>query len=352
VALQALDDYLKNAVIAIVVVALMVNARTLRHVLWALLAAGILMATLNLHQAITGNFDNNYWGFALGSYAGIVGDATGYRIAGPVGDPNFFALVLLIIVPIAIDRLMVERNLPLRLLAGLAAAVCLLAIVFTFSRGAVVALAILGLYTVLRYRRYMVGWLLGAVAALLLLQYAVPERYTARLETLLSLLPGSPQNPLTEPAFQGRASEMQAAWYMARSSPVLGVGLGNSPYRYVEYSILSAIPGRAEPRAMHSLYLEIAAETGMLGLAAFGAVLWFAFRGLQRARRQLIDGGRRDVVSMLDAVQASMVGFLAGALFLHGAYPRYFWFLVAIAFAIPNLARNELAACQERMGRG
>lgn len=347
VALEALDDYLKNATIAIVVVALMVNARTLRHVLWALLAAGAMMATLNVHQFLTNSFDNAYGGFAQASLAGIVGEATGYRIAGPVGDPNFFALVLLILVPISLDRLVSERRLLLRLLALVALATCLLAITFTFSRGAFVALSILGLYAVLRYRRFVVGWLLGAVVALVLLQYAVPEKYTARIETLLDFLPGSQQNPLAEPAFHGRATEMRAAWYMFRSSPVLGVGLGNSPYRYVEYSIRSGMPGVAGPRAMHSLYLEVAAESGMLGLAALAAVLWFAFRGLQRARVQLVAGGRPDVVSMLDAIQASLVAYLAGALFLHGAYPRYFWFVVAVALAIPNLARHELANREE-----
>jgi putative inorganic carbon (HCO3(-)) transporter len=352
VSFEALDDYLKNATIAIVVVALLINARTLRYVLWALLAAGTFMATLNVYQFLTNTFDNAYGGFAQASFAGIVGEATGYRIAGPVGDPNFFALVLLILVPISLDRLVSERRLPLRLLAALALGSCLLAIIFTFSRGAFVALSLLGLYAVLRYRRFVVGWLLGIVLAVLLLQYAVPEKYTARLETLLDFLPGSQRNPLSEPAFYGRATEMRAAWYMFQSSPVWGVGLGNSPYRYVEYSIRSGMPGVAGPRAMHSLYLEVAAESGMLGLAAFTAVLWFAFRGMQRARTQLVAAGRSDVVSMLDAVQAGLIAYLAGALFLHGAYPRYFWFMVAVALAIPNLARHELGELANRSRRG
>jgi hypothetical protein len=96
-----------------------------------MLAAGIFMGTLSTFQYLTDTFTNNYGGFAQVLYAGIVGQAESYRIAGSVGDPNFFGQVLVMLVPLGFDRMLNERSLVLRLLGLWGVMVCLLAMLFT-----------------------------------------------------------------------------------------------------------------------------------------------------------------------------------------------------------------------------
>ncbi|MBI5828030.1 MAG: hypothetical protein HZB20_00465, partial [Chloroflexi bacterium] len=100
---------------------------------------------------------------------------------------------------------------------------------------------------------------------------------------------------------------------------------------------------RVEPREAHNLYLEVAAETGLLGLSMFGILLWVMFTGILRARNLLVAAKLTRYLDMISAYTFSLVGYLTASLFIHAAYPRYLWLLVGIALAIPRVAQHELA---------
>jgi O-antigen ligase len=71
-----------------------------------------------------------------------------------------------------------------------------------------------------------------------------------------------------------RVAHWQAAWEMWRDSPWLGVGIGNYEPAYAAYALpmWPVALGHA-----HNYYLNIAAEAGVLGLAAY-LLLWGAAR--------------------------------------------------------------------------
>jgi len=76
-----------------------------------------------------------------------------------------------------------------------------------------------------------------------------------------------------------RMAHWQAAWGMFNDRPWLGVGIGNYEPVYPAY----ALPGWGEPLGhAHNYYLNIAAEAGLVGLAAYlllwGAAFWEAWR--------------------------------------------------------------------------
>jgi len=345
-AFTAISDYVKDVTIALVIVTLVYRGSSLRRAVWAALAAGILVGTLSVYQFLTGTFNNIYGGFAQVTYQSIMGDDFGYRIAGPVGDPNPFAFTMLMLVPLALDRLLHERKIWLQLLAGWALVVCTAIVIVTYSRGAFVALLVVAAFIVLRHHRNfkVILAILLIVAALLPF---LPEKYLTRMGTLLSFLPGSTSNPMAEPSFFGRTSEMTAAWLMFVDHPLLGVGLGNSPKLYFEYAVKTGLTTVSRERGMHSLYLEIAAETGLAGLIAFGAILLAIFLGIRRARSDLLAAGRMDLVHIVNGVEGAMVAFAVCSVVIHGTYPRYFWTLAGIAFSLVNVARYELSVKED-----
>jgi putative inorganic carbon (HCO3(-)) transporter len=76
-----------------------------------------------------------------------------------------------------------------------------------------------------------------------------------------------------------RMAHWQAAWGMFNDRPWLGVGIGNYEPVYPAYSL----PGWTEPLGhAHNYYLNIAAEAGLIGLAAYfvlwGAAFWQAWK--------------------------------------------------------------------------
>jgi O-antigen ligase len=339
----ALSDYAKDMIVAMSVIMLLQRAKTLRRVIWVLLAAGILMATLSIYQQFTGTFDEIYWGLARSSASEIGADAE-RRVSGPIGDPNFYAQILIVLVPLALDRLWSEPNRWLRLCAAWALSVASLTILFTYSRGGFLALIIALTLMWARRRPNLLTLLITVAAAVVLMQFA-PDNYVERIKTIPeSLMVFSGDTYTTDDSIRGRTSENRAAWMMFMDHPLTGVGLNNYPVLYQNYSRLIGMDPRSTMRAPHSFYLEIASQTGLLGLAAFGLVLWTVFGGLEQARKKFIAVGLPDYASMATAFSVGLTGYLTTAIFLHSAYPRFWWLLVGIAFSIAIVAKRELAA--------
>lgn len=333
----ALVEYAKNAVLLIIVVMALRHQPALRYVIWALLAAGIFMGTLTIYQQLTGTFENDYGGFARTEIKNIISNVNDYRAAGPVGSSNYYALILVPLAPVALDRVWHEKRAGLRLLALYALTVCVLSIIFTFSRGGFVALSLVLLYLLARHA-FRPRNVILALIALVMVLYFVPANYTERLATTLDLLPGSGVDARNEVSFRGRTSEVMVAWHIFLDHPIGGVGLNNYKYYYQEYAQPLGWDNRREERSAHNLYLEIAAETGLLGLTTFGAILMAAFWGMRQTRTSLIQTGQYDAANMVGALAIGLGGFLIGSLFLHGAYARFFWLLTGVALAIPQIA--------------
>jgi O-antigen ligase len=343
-AMIAIEDYAKDAFIVILVLVSLRRASMLRHVIWTLLAAGLLMGGLSLYQQLTGNFAHNILGLAEANRQQIVGQINSFRIAGPVGDPNFFAQIMLVLVPLALDRLWHEKKTTLRALAGLVLVVSLLTIVFTFSRGAFIGLLAVFVAIIIYYRPRPTAIILAMLLVIPLLSL-VPRSYIQRLETIANVLPWSKEIP-SELALRGRLSEVTVGWLMFQDYPLAGVGVNNYPTHYLDYSSSVGLDPRLEARPAHSLYLQVAAETGILGILLFGSILWLTFRGLLRAPAAFRQLGLDDSAEITHALTIGLMGYLVAATFLHAAYPRYMWLLLGIALAIPNIIRNERRARQ------
>ena len=337
---KALIDFAKDALIVLTIVMILYRGITLRRVVWALLAAGIFLGTITAFQALTGSYDNSFLGFAQSDALPAIGE-TGRRVAGPL-SANYFALVLVALVPLALDRFWHEESWRLKVLAAWALVVSVISIAFTFSRGGFLALIVV-LAIMIIYKRPKPSHLLlvtfGAVAILIL----SPSQFASRIATLGDVLPFiNNQEVEVESSFRGRLSEVTVAWQMFSDHPIAGVGYNNFNNHYLEYSEHLGLDQRREDRSAHNLYLEIAAETGVIGLVGFLILLGFAFAGLLDAYRKFSRHGLADYKYLTFAFMVALIGYLTGSLFLHLAFARYLWLLLGIAFAIVNVAHFEV----------
>jgi putative inorganic carbon (hco3(-)) transporter len=338
-------ELFKSGLIALMIAISLQRGQTLRQVIWILLIAGIFLGTLSVYQFLRGTYTSDYGGFAQAKIENIVGGTNDYRVGGPVGDPNFYAQMLLVLVPLALDRLWNERKRFLRLIALWALAVCSFTILLTYSRGGFITLVLIVITMVATFRRNQLSNLLLLMMLGLLLINVVPSGFAERMSTLTQVIPSVAQGSVPRDySIRGRTSEMLVAWQMFSDHPLLGVGLGNYRVRYQEYSRRLGVDVRSETRQAHSLYLEIAAETGMLGIFSFGALLYTIFTGIRRASKNLTYTGLASLAKMVTAYAVGFGGYLMAAAFIHMSYPRNFWLLVGIALAIPRLSEIEIAA--------
>jgi O-antigen ligase len=340
----AINDFWRDGLIAVIIVILMRNASSLRHVVWALIGVGIFLGSISVYQYVTSSFSNAYWGFGVAGLQNISGTTSGYRIAGPIGDPNYFAQIMLVLIPISFIRFRDEKNLLLKSIALYSTAVCMLTVVFTFSRGGFVALVVMIAAILFLYPPKPNQLVITVLVGLALLRF-VPPSYFDRLLTLPGLLTGNQQQAVRgEVSFRGRASELTAAWMMFADHPLLGVGALNYPLYYQQYSRRIGLDPRTEARQAHSLYLEVAAELGLAGIAIFSIILWNVYFSLSNSWKRLKQAAENEYAHFVLSIFIGVIGYFSAAFFIHGAYPRYMWLLIGISLAIPQVVDNILAS--------
>ncbi|HEX6885083.1 MAG TPA: O-antigen ligase family protein [Planctomycetota bacterium] len=319
---------------------------TLRAVLCALVAAGVLMSAVPILQQATGTFERDFGGLGQVDGPGFrttdedgAGAARQARLAGTVGETNRYAQVLLVLVPLGLALLLGARTPGARALAGGATAVITLGFLLAFSRGGAVGLVCLGLAMVaLRWitpRRALL-----MLAGLGLLALCVPQ-YGRRLATLGESLQVLDREAgrTADGAVRRRATEVLAALRVFVDHPWVGVGPGLFKQYSEEYGNRDALRRIEGGRRAHSLFPEIAAETGALGLAAFLAALTATLAQLLRARRALLARAPgHPFADLLTACFLALVAYLTTGLFLHLAYMRYFWLLLALGGAAAAMA--------------
>jgi O-antigen ligase len=323
------------------------SAQVLRSVIWVLLIVGALLGALSLYQQLTETYGNAYFGFAQTEASATGVTETGLaRLAGPIGEKNRYAQVMLMLVPLGIMMVGAERNRWLKIAALASAGLAAIATALTFSRGAALAAGIILLVMVaMRYVR--VTHLLAAAGLIALVLIAVPqygERVTS-VTGLLSLITEDTPTSAADNSLLSRATENLTALSVWADHPLVGVGPGEFPAYYREYADEIGLSIRAQDREAHNLYLGIAAETGSLGLLTFlgaaGVTMW----QLARVRRTAMKV-RPDLAAMATGFLLALVGYLASGLFLHLSYARYYWLILALAGAAAVIVGRATAASE------
>jgi O-antigen ligase len=136
---------------------------------------------------------------------------------------------------------------------------------------------------------------------------------------------------------------MGAAALVFLDHPVIGVGPGLFRYYYEEYAELVGLRVQAQERSAHDLYLQVAAEHGLLGLVCLLIILFITMRGLARVRKRW-EKTKPELANMATAYLLSIVTYLTTGIFLHFAFIRYFWLIMALAASVIYLADQHARA--------
>jgi len=375
---QITDFLLEGMAIYFLVVNVVREYTTLRRATWALLLAGSFMGGLSVFQHITHTETSNYGGLAMlgaeldfnpigrqatKSWAdaenlhpqGATSSASGvqFRSAGPIGEPNRYAQVLVVLLPLAALRFRKERSRALRWLALVCAALIFGGMVLTFSRGVMfTAVIIFGLLAYFRFIRplHVVVAALGFSLLVLAIDPHAALRFASLggVKTLLANTPTSYKEPtegqtgVPDTSVVRRYVLNVATWHVFLDYPILGVGPGHfSSYYSIAYCNRVGLIEQLKTYRGHNLYLETLAETGILGLASFLTIILATMHGLWKVWKRLQYEGSEFADTAI-AFFLCLVAYLISAIFAHLSYQRYFWLLMALCSAtIHILGRVE-----------
>jgi probable O-glycosylation ligase (exosortase A-associated) len=178
--------------------------------------------------------------------------------------------------------------------------VILHAVVSSYSRGAMVScLAVAPLYLVYTRRRRVLLVVYAAVAVMLpvLAGPQIRDRFLTA------------QQADADASFNSRLDSWAAAVKIANEYPVFGAGVRNSNL------ISRAYGADREGRTIHSTYLQIAADSGWVGMALYVGTLAAAVVALWRARLRLwkrADDESARTAALLGGVECSLLTFAVG----------------------------------------
>lgn len=315
---------LLGALLALAIIQVCRDRRDLLIVAGGILAGVVIASALALAGA--GDTPDGFW---------IEGERIG-RVQGPFQHPNHLGGYLAIALPLAGAAVIAHSALrPLRLL-GLAALVLgLPALYLTYSRGAIVAAAVvLIVWLAVRMRTS------GVVLAVLLLVLAagvMPVGLRDRFDLA---------NERSDIAL--RSDLWGAAVEIAAERPALGVGPGNFEGAYERLSIVPTYASQRRlldgerlvvPRHAHQHLLTQLAETGVAGVLSLVllvlACLGSALHGLSSSQA----GGR----AFSAAAGLGVVAFLVEGLF-DNAHPETIVLVLALAAVCARFAGVPVAA--------
>src|SRR5690606_29360355 len=333
------------------------NPQRLRQVVWTLILAGGFIGGLSVYQGVTGDYENDFSGLAQVSNAQInagpesfLGDQrTVTRLAGPIGEKNRYAQIMVVLVPLAISRIIAEKSRALRVLAALCGIAILGGTFLTFSRGAGIALVVMFVAMLILRTIPFRYWLALAVGVPLLMLVFAPD-YFERISTLgeVSGL-ASGDTSSADTSLLGRATENLGTILIFLDRPILGVGPGQT-IRYLRAAGNEiGLRRLTEDRRAHNMYLEELADTGILGFSAFIGIPMVTMIGLWRQSRYW-KTRNSEYFHTLAGFLLAILAYMTTATFLHLSYARYYWFLLAVAGAAVWVFK-ETAYLSERQGK-
>ena len=263
-----------------------------------------------------------------------------FRVASTVGNPNILASVLVAGLVLSLAGLHALRDAPLARLGAVATALlCIAALFETGSRSGAIALAAALIVAVLVAGRWRLPTFFGAIALAVTVVVAFLSFAPAEIrERIVMVTPGE------VPALEGRTTIWQVGTRMVEDHPVRGVGVGNFQAASGRYAVEPGATARTDlviddPQVAHNVYLEVLAETGIVGLSLFLGVLAFSLRCALDAARRFERSGDETMEIFSRALIPALIAILVSDLFASEQFNKLLWLLLGIGPSLLAIAR-------------
>lgn len=267
-----------------------------------------------------------FYGLKGGIFSIVTGGA--FRVWGPgrsfIGDNNSLGLAMIMVLPMLIFLAREENRAWLRKGLYIVAGFTVIAIIFTYSRGAWLGLACISPFLFFNFKKkFLVLVLLIPVA--LIGSQLLPDRVYERAGTIRTYE--------EDASAMGRIQAWGAAYHIANSFPLTGGGFQNwrNPDMWSQYADPEHLWGHVVPRATHSIYFDMLGDHGWVGLILFVGLLYYTYTRLRRLQK--LTEGKPDqewIGNYALCLRISLIGYMTTGAFLSLAYFDLFYALVAL----------------------
>lgn len=303
---------------------LITNPRLARRAVGALLFSSVPVSLLAIYQYVFGLAQNRWLDE---SFEGLISG----RVTSTFDNPNILAVYLLAVTVIAFGFLCEGDGASGKFLYGICFALSLTALVFTWCRGAWLALLItIPTYLCLRFM-HRPGILLSLIFLIPLGLYLMPEALQQRLLSVMDLADSS---------IAYRLSIFRSSLSMLYDNLFFGIGLGADEFyeRFRPY----AEEGVIAPHS-HNLLLQIGCEAGVFALLCFILLFFTRMRHLSVYGGRYIRRGSMRTVTVFGTVAlfALLIFGMTDYIWFAPSMFYLFFFLFGMGSASLRIAKEE-----------
>ncbi len=258
------------------------------------------------------------------------------RPIGPSSDPNYEALSLVMMVPLAIWMIRYEERDLWKWAGRICAPLLAYAVFLSQSRGGLLALVVMAGLAWMNSRhkmRLMVGF---AVAAAFMFAIG-PSKMIKRIQQIRVAGEGESG---AEVSTRCRVELARAGLRMMEAHPLFGIGLDQ--FKSVEFyynPVLNDL--EPQPHIAHNTYIQLGAEGGIPTLALYLAILGMTLAACRFARK--LPGVPEDISVLALSFQIGLIGIMVALFFLSAQYVKEVWVFISLT---PNLYAISLQAAE------
>jgi len=278
-----------------------------------------------------------FWGVKgaiLGSLGGF------HMIQGPnrgMNAPNNeFGVSLIMVLPLVFYQWQLATNRHIRRGLMVMGFLLGLAVILTYSRGALLGVSAMAAVLWLRSNAKIPAAFLIVAVALVAYGFA-PQRWFDRMSTI--------ENYQGEGSAEDRLWIWQVSLKIAEAHPLFGGGFKVTfrPDAVNAVLVHTDLPRMTGGKAAHSIYFDVLSEHGWVGLALFvliGVYSWLNCSWLIRRSRNRPELAWANVLGKMG--QAVLVGFWVGGAFQSLAYFDEYWCLLFVFDAARRVVAREI----------
>ncbi len=257
-----------------------------------------------------------------------------------LADNNFVGVAMIMLIPLCFflkDSFRYKWINYSILIIGLCS---IISAIFTYSRGAFVGLVGMGLFLLIHSRHKAIVFSIITIMIITAFMF-LPTKWIERMSSISTY------------EFDSSARQRLDAWafsYRMANAHLLGGGFECfTPQQYKIYSsnpelnIRTFQDGTEYAHTAHSIYFEVLAEHGYMGLMLYLACLTSILYTLYKIRKQASSiAGFKWVSSFSNAFNVSIIGYMISAAFVSRAFFELFWVIFAAAVCFICVAEREM----------
>ena len=282
-------------------------------------------------------FSLSYYGVKGGIFT-IVGGGE-HLVWGPgasyISGNNEIALALIMIIPLLHYFQVISKKIWMRYSLTVAMVLCAVAALGSYSRGALLAIAAMGLFLWLKSQHKVRLALLFILTIPLMLAF-MPEQWNQRMDTI--------EHYEQDRSVAGRFNAWAMAFNLAKDRPFVGAGFEITQRELFERYAPKVENGvLVQARTAHSIYFQALGEHGFVGLGLYlllGFLTWRMGTWIIRNTRGLNE--YQWAFSLASMIQVSLIGFAIGGAFLSLLYFDVPYYLMIAMVATRRTVEKEL----------